>query len=183
MNYYVLAFNSIVSEYISINMDGLRNLSNACASSEFHMIDRSLLELFTEENGGYIFPDFYCRSSVSLFSERIYHSIAPLIPEAFVKPAVVCSEYLGESRKYMLVVPPSIECADLAASKFSIAEINPLVEYYTFSRFVIDSRRTGNFNIFRTAYSSDRNIYITHKLMNELKYLKPEGVTMYQYDR
>lgn len=183
VNYYVMNFDSIVEDYIDIDSEQFSKIETACLSSEFHRIPLSDMVVYTSDNGGIVFPDFYYNGFVPLFSEKLYEILKNNTSDNMIfRKVKVISDVMNTSKEYMLGLPETIRCIDKNKSIYSEVYINDYVKYMDIEKLVIDDKKTGFYDIFKIADTFDTNIYVTEKLKELLQQTNPIGVSFFKYD-
>lgn len=178
--YYRLSFDSIVEEYISIDDSEFEDIEMYCISSEFQYMNKKEITVYTSDNGGLMFTDFFYNNAVALFSERLYKMLLNNgVDNLFTKLVRVVSRATGKNKKYILALPPRIDCLDNEKSEYEEFSDDSFHSLKAVSRLVIDEKKVGGYKIFKLAGVMDNSIYVTDEVKECLKMLEPVGLSFY----
>jgi hypothetical protein len=145
--YYKLCCSS---EYDEAFLLLIRKISKPCSESEFQFLNKNKLNWIIAEDADFAFEDiFYVNQKVLIISKTIWDKALSVVDsdEIFQIPLII--NQCGEQHYYTIVVPSRINCLD--------------------NKGRIIPKNVGRYHIFKSKDKNDSSIYISERLMIELK--------------
>ena len=138
----------------------VRDIEEPCFNSEFQFLTRGTLYWDIPGSENFRFQEaYFIKGKVPLFEHRIWEKASGLSGTDGVFAIPVVIKYRGEQHHYYIAVPSRLRCLD--------------------SHGRIVKRDVGRYLIFKSDRADDPSLYVTERLMSELKdsaILKFKGV-------
>ena len=181
MNYYFLGYPSIVEDYIVIDESQLTGIADDCMNSRFQMIGLEPQTFaVSAEDGGLVYPDYYYRRGVPLFSSRVFEALQPLMAGCLVK-TVFLKDAIDDSRhEYRLALPSRIE--GLNAEKSEITGTAGTKEHprYRVRKMVLNDNCSGRYHMFKLKEVMDDRIIVTERFKQAMEEWNASGAEFVQ---
>ncbi|MDE6835264.1 MAG: hypothetical protein K2J39_13615, partial [Ruminococcus sp.] len=145
--YYKLCCDS---EYESAFRPFIKKIKNSCSESEFNFLEKKPLNWKISGEEDFCFKDlYYVNNQVLIINKQIWYKALSIVEtdEIFQIPLEITKN--GEKHYYNIIFLARIDCIDY--------------------RGKIISGNTGRYNIFKSKISEDYSVYVSEKLMTELK--------------
>lgn len=145
--YYKLYCASKYEEAFDVHIKKIRG---PCSKSEFQFLKKSPLNWIIQEECEFVFEDlFYVHQNVLIVSKIIWDKALSIVCTDGIFQIPLVINQCGEQHNYVIVVPSRINCLDKKGR--------------------IISKNVGRYEIFKSKVADDNFIYISERLMIELK--------------
>ena len=171
MNYFYMDHEPLENQVQIENEEFSQEFIKACRSSEFQFLTHRASQVSSV--GGFVFPDLLvcADGAVPLISVRLFEFLDSAGVDNLFYKRIDIVENNGMKHKYFLALPPSISCLDMSRTKFT--------GYGRADEVHIDSRRTGNYMIFKLADAANSDIIVTSDLAEKIKKLGCTGISFF----
>lgn len=138
------------NEYQNVLRSFVKWIKEFCCKSEFQFLEKSKLYWEIPNTENFEFRDFYLiDGKVPVFSYQVWEKAMSILDTDGIFQIPVVIKMCGEQHYYIIAVPSRIRCCD------SNGRILP--------------KNVGRYHYFKSASADDMSIYVTQKLMTELK--------------
>lgn len=145
--YYKLCCDSKYEEAFDVF---IRKIREPCSKSEFQFLKKSPLNWIIQEECEFAFEDlFYVHQKVLIVSKIIWDKALGIVDTDGIFQIPLVINQCGEQHNYVIVVPSRINCLD--------------------NKGRIISKNVGRYHIFKSKVEDDDSVYISERLMVELK--------------